>query len=65
MSENTKRIVYLDGEKPLELMTEEELNEHYLKHFNMTYDEFIEYYKDDTEEKIMTDLRALFQKTAV
>jgi hypothetical protein len=45
----------LDGDKPVELMTDAERDAYFLSLFNMTYDEFLEAYKDDTAEDIIRD----------
>jgi nitrogen regulatory protein PII-like uncharacterized protein len=55
--EKRERVLMLDGEKPEELMTPEELDAYYVKSYGMTFDEFNETYKDDTPELIISELR--------
>jgi hypothetical protein len=55
LNKNNERVYKLDGDKPVELMTDAERDSYFLSLFNMTYDEFLETYKDDTTEDIMRD----------
>lgn len=41
------RKVPMKREKPQELMTKEERDEHYMKHFQMTYDEFMQWCEEN------------------
>ncbi|MCL2054773.1 MAG: hypothetical protein FWG90_10135 [Oscillospiraceae bacterium] len=54
---NNKAVKVIDlYEKPIELMTDEEKDADYMLRFGMTYDEFYEYYKDDTPESLDKEL---------
>ena len=55
MLNNEKRMIQIDGEKPVEMMTNEERDAYFIDLFNMTYAEFLEEHKDDTVESIMYD----------
>lgn len=46
------RKVPIKREKPQELMTKEERDEHYMKHFQMTYDEFMQWCEENKERNI-------------
>ena len=65
LSNKRERIFRLDGTKPIELMTPEERDADYLSRFGMTYDEFNDYYKDDTPESLQREFREFLNRCAV
>jgi hypothetical protein len=65
LSEKRGRVYMLDGDKPEELMTDDERDAYYSKSFGMTYDEFWEYYKDDTPELLDMELDEFAKRCAV
>ena len=56
LNENYERVLQLDGDKPIELMTTDERDAHFLSFSGMRYDEWCEYYKDDTTDVIISDM---------
>jgi hypothetical protein len=65
LGEKRERVLMLDGEKPEELMTPEELDEFYLRSYGMTFDDFNEYYKDDTPELLEMEFDEFTKRCAV
>ena len=52
-------VIHIDGHKPIELMTETERDEFYMKEFGMTYSEFLDDAKKHRDEP-MFDENAVF-----
>ena len=58
LNEKLERVLQFDGSKPIEMMTKDERDEDYLQSTGMTFDEFNEYYKNDTPELLRDEIRA-------
>jgi hypothetical protein len=64
LSEKRERVLEFDG-KPIELMTPEERDAEFLEFSGMTYDEFWDYYKDDTPESLEREFREFVKRCAI
>jgi len=63
-NKKSERVMVFDCRTP-ETMTAEERDADYLSRFGMTYDEFNEYYKDDTPESLQKEFREFLNRCAI
>ena len=55
MLNRSKKVIDL-YDKPIELMTRDERDEHFMSFSGMKYDEWLEYYENDTPEILEAEL---------
>jgi hypothetical protein len=62
MSNKNRGRVFECDSRDVETMSEEERDAYFLEYTNMTYDEFNDYYKDDTPESLEREFREFVKR---